>query len=256
MVATVPEVLEGPGVSRRATPVMLVDASGNYVAAGGGGSSDATAPNQVTGNANIGATTESAAATPGATSGVHGLIAGFWTAFLSLIGATNETAAANPAATSGLSGLFRGIWTFFGGKTDARSTATDTTSVSLMQVAKQISFSLQDATLVALTRGVQHTTITGTGETTIVAAGGASHFRNLYGLLVDNNDSADDTIVTLRDDTAGTSVRVFTVKHGESGGFLMDAYDGIPQAVANKVWTLQSGTAADLKITALYADHL
>lgn len=106
------------------------------IGGGVGGSSDATAALQTTGNANIGATTEAVAATPGTASGLHGLMAGFWTAFIARIpaalggttsanslpvvlssdgpfatqtGSITETAPATDTASSGLNGRLQRI---------------------------------------------------------------------------------------------------------------------------------------------------
>lgn len=79
------------------------------VAGGGGGTSNTTEATALLIKANIGATDEAAAATPGATGGLHALIAGFWTAYNSLTGALTETAPATDTASSGTNGRLQRI---------------------------------------------------------------------------------------------------------------------------------------------------
>lgn len=69
-----------------------------------------------------------------------------------VIGAVGETAPASDTASSGLNGRLQRIaqritslFAFFGTTADAKSTATDTTAITAMQVWKQISASVQSA---------------------------------------------------------------------------------------------------------------
>lgn len=80
---------------------------------------------------------------PGSTTDSASRPVAFSTEGKAQLGATNETAASALNSTVGLNGLIRGFWTAFGLKTDAKSTATDTTSVSAMSIWKQISASVQ-----------------------------------------------------------------------------------------------------------------
>lgn len=90
-----------------------------------------------------------------------------------------------------------------------------------------------------------------TAETTIVAAGGSGIFKDLYGLILANT-GASATKVTIKDDTAGTTRAVIYVPAGETRGFMLPSDSGIPQAVANKVWTATCGTSTTaLEVTAL-----
>lgn len=105
-------------------------------------------------------------------------------------------------------------------------------------------------------RSVQKTTITSsTTETTIVTAGGAGVFLDLYGLIL-TNTSATATKVTIKDATAGTTRAIFQVPAGETRGYMLPAGDGIPQATANNNWTATCGTSvASLEVTALYVQE-
>lgn len=103
-------------------------------------------------------------------------------------------------------------------------------------------------------RGKQKTQITSsTSETTIVTAGAAGVFNDLYKLLI-TNTSATATNVTIRDATGGSAVEVFAVPAGQTVGFSLPSCDAIPQAAAANNWTAQSSVSvASLEITALYA---
>lgn len=81
-------------------------------------------------------------------------------------------------------------------------------------------------------------TFTSTSEASIVAAGGASIYNDLYRLII-TNTSATAVNVTIRDDTAGTIRYVFAVGAGQTTGFSCDAGSAAKQSVANKPWTAQ-----------------
>ena len=107
-------------------------------------------------------------------------------------------------------------------------------------------------------KGRQRTTITAsTAETTIVTAGGASIFRDIYRLLV-HNTSATTTVVTIRDATAGTAVfPPITLAGGEKWGFSAPSSDAETQAVANNNWTAQcSVSVSSVEITATFISRL
>ena len=67
-------------------------------------------------------------------------------------------------------------------------------------------------------KAIQTTTITGTSETTIVTAGGAGVFKDLYRLVI-TNTSATATSVTIKDATAGTTRYVFALPAASTVGF-------------------------------------
>jgi len=97
----------------------------------------------------------------------------------------------------------------------------------------------------------QQTALTAsTTETTILAAGGASTYVDLYRLII-SNTSATDTVVTIRDDTAGTTRFIFNVKAGATVGFSGPTDAAAPQTATNKVWTAQSSASvSSIQITA------
>lgn len=107
-------------------------------------------------------------------------------------------------------------------------------------------------------RKSQQTALTSTTtETTIVAAGAAGVFNDLYGLII-SNSSASAATVTIRDGTGGTIKGVFTVP---AGGFIapiqLTAGDAMSQASAATTWTAQSSASvASLQITALYVQNI
>jgi hypothetical protein len=102
-------------------------------------------------------------------------------------------------------------------------------------------------------RGVQDKTITSsTAETSIITAGGAGIFNDLYGLILANK-SGTGTTVTIKDDVAGTTRAVIYVPPTDTRGFMLNPEGAVPQAVANKTWTATSSASIDsLYVTALF----
>ncbi len=88
----------------------------------------------------------------------------------------------------------------------------------------------------------QQTTITGTTETTILAAGGADVFRDLVHIILSNDDSDNEVTVTFRDSTAGTT-RVVLAAARSGGGASITFPVPLKQATANNVWSAQLDTA-------------
>ena len=85
-------------------------------------------------------------------------------------------------------------------------------------------------------KAIQTTTITGTSETTIVTAGGAGIFKDLYRLVV-TNTSATATSVTIKDATAGTTCYVLALPAASTVGFSADAGSAAIQSAAANNWT-------------------
>lgn len=104
-------------------------------------------------------------------------------------------------------------------------------------------------------KGKQTTIITSsTSETTIVTAGAAGVFNDVYKLIIANT-SATATEVTIRDTTTGTgnSLEPFYVPAGDTRGFTLAESGANPQTTAASNWTAQCGTSvASIKITAHY----
>ncbi len=88
----------------------------------------------------------------------------------------------------------------------------------------------------------QQTTITGTGETTVLAAGAAGVFRDLVHIIVSNDDNNNDVTVTFRDSTAGT-IRVIQAAARSGGGYSLTFPVPLTQATAANVWTAQLDVA-------------
>lgn len=92
-----------------------------------------------------------------------------------------------------------------------------------------------------------------TSETTIVTAGAAGVFNDLYGLILANT-GASTTKVTIRDGTGGTIRAIIEVPTLETRGFMLPVDSGFSQAAAAVVWTAQCDTATTaLEVTALFA---
>lgn len=103
--------------------------------------------------------------------------------------------------------------------------------------------------------GREVTTITGTSETTIIAAGASGVVRDLYMLLL-TNTSATATIVTIRDATSGTTVMTVAVPAGQTVGYVLPACDAVKQTTAENNWTATLGTGVtSLFVTACYVEN-
>jgi hypothetical protein len=107
------------------------------------------------------------------------------------LGVETESAPASDTASSGLNGRLQRIaqnlttWlTTLGAKTDAKSTATDATSVSLMQVIKQISASVQTVLRTGGVVAKVTATYTRPADTTAYAAGDLSANSTAAGSVV------------------------------------------------------------------------
>lgn len=102
-------------------------------------------------------------------------------------------------------------------------------------------------------RGTQKATLSNTtAETTIVTAGAAGIFNDIYGLVLANT-GVTTTKVDIRDATAGTIIGTFEVPAGETRGFMLPAGSAIPQTTAANNWTAQCASATTaMEITALY----
>ncbi len=94
-----------------------------------------------------------------------------------------------------------------------------------------------------------------TSETTVVTAGGAGVFHDLYGLILANTGSTATT-VSVRDATAGTVRAVIEVPAGDTRGFMLPVDSGFKQTTANNNWTAQCDAATTaLEVTALYVKN-
>jgi hypothetical protein len=105
-------------------------------------------------------------------------------------------------------------------------------------------------------KGVQQTAITTAAvETTIITAGAAGVFRDLYGLILANT-GATATSVTIKDATTGTTRMILQVPAGDTRGFMLPCESAIPQAVAANNWTATLGSSTtSLQVTALWVKN-
>lgn len=102
----------------------------------------------------------------------------------------------------------------------------------------------------------QTTTITTTTETTILTAGAAGVFHDVYGLIL-TNTSATATVVSIKDATAGTTRLTFSVPAGDTRGFMLNESAAHNQATAANNWTATLGTAVtSLIVTTLAVKNL
>lgn len=106
-------------------------------------------------------------------------------------------------------------------------------------------------------KGKQSTTITSsTAETTIVTAGGAGVFLDVYALTI-TNTSTTGTEVIIRDVTAGGTAESIYVPAGDTRGWMVSESAASTQATANSAWTATCTTSvASVKITAKYVKNI
>ena len=105
-------------------------------------------------------------------------------------------------------------------------------------------------------KGVQTTTITATTETTIVTAGAAGVFQDLYGLILANT-SATAVNVAIKDATAGTTRVTIQVPAGDTRGFTVPVDSAVVQATAANNWTATlSAAVTSILVTALYVSNI
>jgi hypothetical protein len=104
-------------------------------------------------------------------------------------------------------------------------------------------------------KGVQATTITVATETTIVTAGAAGVFQDLYGLVIANT-SATAVNVAIKDATAGTTRMTIMVPAGDTRGFTVPVDSAVVQATAANNWTATvSSAVSSILVTALYVSN-
>jgi hypothetical protein len=99
----------------------------------------------------------------------------------------------------------------------------------------------------------QKTTISAsTNETTIITAGAAGVFNDVYGLILANT-GATTTKVDIRDATAGTIIATVEVPTLETRGFMLSSGSALAQNTAANNWTAQcAASTTAMEVTALY----
>ena len=99
-------------------------------------------------------------------------------------------------------------------------------------------------------KGKQYTTITTNTSTTVVTAGGAGTFNDVYAIVV-TNTSATATSITFNDGAANQLT--LACPAGDTRGFTVPVDSAIPQTNAAGAWTATAATAVtSLLVTMLY----
>lgn len=100
--------------------------------------------------------------------------------------------------------------------------------------------------------GKQFTTISNaSAETTIITAGSAGVFKDVYGLVITNSSSSDGSCI-IKDATGGSTVLTVAVKAGQTGGFMGQPGGATPQATAANNWTATCTSLDAWSITAWF----
>jgi hypothetical protein len=102
------------------------------------------------------------------------------------------------------------------------------------------------------------TAVAGTGETTIVTAGGAGVFNDLTGLIITTANAAVGTL-TIKDGTGGTTKIILNYPNAASAPsspMIIDFTPPISQNSANANWTITaSANASGYNVTAQYIQN-
>ena len=105
-------------------------------------------------------------------------------------------------------------------------------------------------------KGVQKTSITTNTETTVLTAGAAGVFNDVYAIVL-TNKSATGVSVDFKDATAGTTRMTLYAPATDTRGFTVAVDSAMVQAVAANNWTATSSAAVtSLEITMLYVSNL
>ena len=105
-------------------------------------------------------------------------------------------------------------------------------------------------------KGVQKTSITTNTETTVVTAGAAGVFQDVYAIVV-TNKSATAVSVDFKDATAGTVRMTLAAPANDTRGFTVTVDSAMVQAVAANNWTATvSSAVTSIEITMLYVSNL
>jgi hypothetical protein len=105
-------------------------------------------------------------------------------------------------------------------------------------------------------KGVQKTSITTNTETTVVTAGTAGVFNDVYAIVL-TNKSATGVSVDFKDATAGTTRMTLYAPATDTRGFTVAVDSAMVQAVAANNWTATvSAAVTSIEITVLYVSNL
>jgi hypothetical protein len=130
-------------------------------------------------------------------------------------------------------------------------TAGNTVQPLFDKVGKQIT-----AGAIRTLKGVQKTSITVATETTVVTAGAAGVFNDVYAIVV-TNKSATAVFVDFRDSTAGTIRMTLAAPASDTRGFTVPVDSAIVQATAANNWTATvSSAVTSIEISMLYTSNV
>jgi hypothetical protein len=135
--------------------------------------------------------------------------------------------------------------------TQAAMTSTNSSPLQVDKVGRLLSVAV-----LRTLKGVQKTSITVNTETTVVTAGAAGVFNDVYAFMV-TNKSATAVFVDFRDATAGTVRMTLAAPASDTRGFTVPVDSAMVQATAANNWTATvSSAVTSIEITALYTSNL
>lgn len=166
-------------------------------------------------------------------------------------GAVASGAVASGAYASG--SIADGAMVTLGAKADAKSTATDTTSITMMQVMKQISASVQappsqavtnagtfavqntqgDASQANAIRGAITSAMTSTTSTSLVAAPGGGLYNYILSISCVNSHATVGTNVIIQDGSGGTTLLNLAAGSAFGGTARVFPFPGMKQPTSN-----------------------
>jgi len=133
-------------------------------------------------------------------------------------------------------------------QTGAAATAGNRTNATFDKASRLVvTNSIRTAKLVQITAALT------TSSATVVAAGGANIFNDIYGIII-TNTSATSTYVTLVDNA---NSYVFAAPANDTRGISFTTDSAIPQSVSNTAWTatIASGSAT-VSIAIMYVQNV
>ena len=193
----------------------------------------------------IGALTETAPATDTASSGLNGRLQRIAQRLTTLIGSTIAASIADGSDVT------------LGAKADAKNTATDTTSVSIVSILKQISYMLQNPAAVAasdnfdpvLGKTDKHIhiafTASQTGATILTPTSGKKYVVTDYTISCSSTGAGTMTVF---DNTNSSSTILDVINCANQGGITHALRKPYKPSAVNNVWkyTTGAGAAGDL----------
>lgn len=101
----------------------------------------------------------------------------------------------------------------------------------------------------------QYTSIyNSTATTTIVTAGAAGVFNDVYGIVITNR-TASANIVTIQDAPSGAVDLIFEVPAADTRGLMLPVDSAIPQDGAATSWVAKCSSAGSIEVTVLYVKN-